>query len=316
MVTMDDTVVLVTAVAMKEVAEGRDFLPLTINYQERTYAAGKIPGGFFKREGRPAEKETLTSRLIDRPLRPLFPKHFRNEVQIIATVMSINPEVNPDIPALVGASAALSLTGVPFHGPIAGARVGYINGEYALNPSKSELANSDLDLVVAGTEHAVLMVESEASGLSEEVMLGAVMYGHEQMQPAIKAIRELAAEAGRPAWEWQAPEADADLVASVAEQAESKLAEAYRITDKQERYAKIGEIRADVIQALVPDGGEAKSSAGDVGTEFSHLERRIVRDRVLAGEPRIDGRDTQTVRPITVRAGVLPRSTILTLSER
>ena len=221
MVTMDDTVVLVTAVVMKEADPGRDFFPLTINYQEKTFAAGKIPGGFFKREGRPAEKETLTSRLIDRPLRPLFPKGFLNETQVIPTVMSINPEVNPDILAMIGASAALSLSGAPFQGPIGGARVGYINGEYVLNPSKSELVDSDLDLIVAGTEQAVLMVESEASNLSEEIMLGAVVFGHEQMQVAISAIKELAAEVGRPAFDWQPPEVDSDLVAAVAQQGEA-----------------------------------------------------------------------------------------------
>ena len=306
MVTMDDTVVLVTAVVMKEADPGRDFLPLTINYQEKTFAAGKIPGGFFKREGRPAEKETLTSRLIDRPLRPLFPKGFRNEAQVIPTVMSINPEVNPDILAMIGASAALSLSGAPFQGPIGGARVGYINGEYVLNPSKSELADSDLDLIVAGTEQAVLMVESEASNLSEEIMLGAVVFGHEQMQVAISAIKELAAEAGRPAFDWQPPEVDSDLVAAVAEQGEAKIAEAYLVTDKQERYAKIGEIKSAVIEALA--GAESNWNAADVSAQFGRLESRLVRERVLAGEPRIDGRDTKTVRPISIRTGFLPRT--------
>ncbi len=306
MVTMDDTVVLVTAVVMKEGDPGRDFFPLTINYQEKTFAAGKIPGGFFKREGRPAEKETLTCRLIDRPLRPLFPKGFRNEAQVIPTVMSINPEVNPDILAMIGASAALSLSGAPFQGPIGGARVGYINGEYVLNPSKSELADSDLDLVVAGTEQAVLMVESEASILSEEIMLGAVVFGHEQMQVAISAIKELAAEAGRPAFDWQPPEVDSDLVAAVAQQGEAKIAEAYLITDKQERYAKIGEIKSAVIEALA--GAESNWNAADVSAQFGRLESRLVRERVLAGEPRIDGRDTKTVRPISIRTGFLPRT--------
>ena len=306
MVTMDDTVVLVTAVVMKEGDAGRDFFPLTINYQEKTFAAGKIPGGFFKREGRPAEKETLTSRLIDRPLRPLFPKGFRNEAQVIPTVLSINPEVNPDILAMIGASAALSLSGAPFQGPIGGARVGYINGEYVLNPSKSELAESDLDLVVAGTEQAVLMVESEASNLSEEIMLGAVVFGHEQMQVAISAIKELAAEVGRPAFDWQPPEVDSDLVAAVAQQGEAKIAEAYLITDKQERYAKIGEIKSAVIEALA--GAESNWNAADVSAQFGRLESRLVRERVLAGEPRIDGRDTKTVRPISIRTGFLPRT--------
>ncbi|MEE8236262.1 MAG: polyribonucleotide nucleotidyltransferase [Gammaproteobacteria bacterium] len=306
LVTMDDTVVLVTAVVMKEADAGRDFFPLTINYQEKTFAAGKIPGGFFKREGRPAEKETLTSRLIDRPLRPLFPKGFRNEAQVIPTVMSINPEVNPDILAMIGASAALSLTGAPFKGPIGGARVGYIDGEYVLNPSKSDLEASDLNLVVAGTEHAVLMVESEASNLSEKVMLGAVVFGHEQMQVAISAIRELAAEAGRAAFDWQPPEVDSGLVTAVAEQAEAKIAEAYLVTDKQERYAKIGEIKSAVIAALAD--AESNWNAADVGAELGRLESRLVRERVLAGEPRIDGRDTKTVRPISVRTGFLPRT--------
>jgi len=306
MVTMDDTVVLVTAVVMKEADPGRDFFPLTINYQEKTFAAGKIPGGFFKREGRPAEKETLTSRLIDRPLRPLFPKGFLNETQVIPTVMSINPEVNPDILAMIGASAALSLSGAPFQGPIGGARVGYINGEYVLNPSKSELADSDLDLIVAGTEQAVLMVESEASNLSEEIMLGAVVFGHEQMQVAISAIKELAAEAGRPAFDWQPPEVDSDLVAAVAQQGEAKIAEAYLVTDKQERYAKIGEIKSAVIEALA--GAESNWNAADVSAQFGRLESRLVRERVLAGEPRIDGRDTKTVRPISIRTGFLPRT--------
>ncbi len=306
MVTMDDTVVLVTAVVMKEADPGRDFFPLTINYQEKTFAAGKIPGGFFKREGRPAEKETLTSRLIDRPLRPLFPKGFLNEAQVIPTVMSINPEVNPDILAMIGASAALSLSGAPFQGPIGGARVGYINGEYVLNPSKSELVDSDLDLIVAGTDQAVLMVESEASNLSEEIMLGAVVFGHEQMQVAISAIKELAAEAGRPAFDWQPPEVDSDLVAAVAEQGEAKIAEAYLVTDKQERYAKIGEIKSAVIEALA--GAESNWNAADVSAQFGRLESRLVRERVLAGEPRIDGRDTKTVRPISIRTGFLPRT--------
>ena len=306
LVTMDDTVVLVTAVVMKEADAGRDFFPLTINYQEKTFAAGKIPGGFFKREGRPAEKETLTSRLIDRPLRPLFPKEFRNEAQVIPTVLSINPEVNPDILAMIGASAALSLTGAPFKGPIGGARVSYINGEYVLNPSKSDLEASDLNLVVAGTEHAVLMVESEASNLSEKVMLEAVVFGHEQMQVAISAIRELAAEAGRPAFDWQPPEVDSGLVTAVAEQAEAKIAEAYLVTDKQERYAKVGEIKSAVIAALAD--AEANWNAADVGAELGRLESRLLRERVLAGEPRIDGRDTKTVRPISVRTGFLPRT--------
>lgn len=306
-VTMDDTVVLVTAVAMKDADAGRDFFPLTVNYQEKTFAAGKIPGGFFKREGRPSEKETLTSRLIDRPLRPLFPKEFRNEVQVIATVMSINPEVNPDIPAMIGASAALSLTGAPFQGPIGGARVGYINGEYVLNPAKSDLVASKLDLVVAGTAKAVLMVESEASGLAEEVMLGAVVYGHEQMQVAITAIQELVAEAGaRPAFGWRARAVDSKLVAAVAQHAEAKISEAYRVADKQERYATISETKSAVIDSL--SGAESNLTAADISVELGRLESRLVRERILAGESRIDGRDAQTVRPIRIRTGWLPRT--------
>ena len=307
LVSVADTVVLVTAVGRKEAAAGREFFPLTVNYQEKTYAAGRIPGGFFKREGRPSEKETLTCRLIDRPIRPLFPKGFYNEVQVVATVVSVNPDVDPDIPAILGASAALALSGMPFAGPIGGARVGYINGEYVLNPSMSQLTESKLDLVVAGTERAVLMVESEADCLDEEVMLGAVMFGHEQMQTAIKAIAELVAEAGNPAWDWQPAEKDEELVKAVAELASEKLAVAYQVTEKQARYSQVGEIRDAVVEGL-SDGDDARWDAGDVAGEFKSLESKVVRSRVLAGEARIDGRDTTTVRPIHVRVGVLPRT--------
>jgi polyribonucleotide nucleotidyltransferase len=307
-VNVADTVVLVSAVGRRKADPGRDFFPLTVNYEEKTYAAGKIPGGFFKREGRPAEKETLTSRLIDRPVRPLFPKGFKNEVQVVATVVSLNPEVNPDIPALIGASAALAISGMPFQGPIGAARVGYIDGDYVLNPSKSELEKSQLDLVVAGTADAVLMVESEADCLSEEVMLGAVVFGHDQMQVAIQAINELQAEAGKPSWDWQAPEVNTALVDAVKAQSTSDLTEAYQISDKQDRYARIGEIRNAAIAALVPADGEGDFSADEISAQFHTLEGEIVRERVLDGSPRIDGRDTTTVRPVNVRTGVLPRT--------
>ena len=307
LVSMADTIVLVTAVGQKEGDASRPFFPLTVNYQEKTYAAGKIPGGFFKREGRPSEKETLTSRLIDRPIRPLFPKGFMNEVQIVATVISINTEVNPDIPAMLGTSAALALSGIPFAGPIAGARVGYINDDYVLNPSNSQLQESKLDLIVAGTANAVLMVESEADVLSESVMLGAVMFGHEQMQAAINAIQELANEAGKPTWDWQPAEVNSALVDAVAAQAAAGVTEAYTISDKQDRYARIAEIKATAIEALA--GGEDSAYSNDeVGGEFHNLEGRIVRERVLSGEKRIDGRDSDEVRNIAVRTGVLPRT--------
>ena len=306
-VDMAETTVLVTAVGRKAADPGRDFFPLTVNYQEKTYAAGKIPGGFFKREGRPGEKEVLTCRLIDRPVRPLFPKGFKNEVQIIATVMSLNPDVDPDIPALIGASAALAISGMPFAGPIAAAKVGYKNGEYLLNPGVAAVKDSDLELVVAGTKDAVLMVESEADGLSEEVMLGAVMYGHEQLQVAIDAISELAAEVGKPAWDWEAPPTDEDLAAAVAAQAESGLADAYRITDKQDRQAAVGEVKAATTDTLT-GGEESRWSAEEVKGALSKLEKTIVRQRVIRGEPRIDGRDQSTVRAIDVQVGVLPRA--------
>ena len=306
LVNVDDTVVLVTVVARGDADPGRDFFPLTVNYQERTYAAGKIPGGFFKREGRPNEKETLTSRLIDRPLRPLFPEGFRNETQIIATVMSINPEVDPDIPSLLGASAALAISGLPFSGPVGAARVGYRDGRYLLNPTASELATSALDLVVAGTEQAVIMVESEARELPEDVMLGAVMFGHEQMQAAITAIREWASEVGKPAWNWVAPDADTALEEQVAHEAREALTEAYQIAEKQARMQRISEIRDAVVARLVT--AESSFSEDKVKTVFHDLEYRVVRDRILDGHPRIDGRDTQTVRPISIQTGVLPRT--------
>ena len=305
-ISIGDTMVLVSAVGKKEVRPGADFFPLTINYQERTYAAGKIPGGFFKREGRPSEAETLVCRLIDRPLRPLFPKGFRNEVQIIPTVMSLDPEIQPDIAAMLGASAALACSGMPFQGPIGAARVGYINGAYALNPTVSQMADSQLDLVVAGTENAVLMVESEADVLAEDVMLGAVMFGHEQMQGAIKAIKELAAEVGAEAWDWSAPEKDESLAQKVAAQAEAGLAEAYSTADKMERQNKVAAVKDAAVEALVSEH-DGSPSAGDVIGAVSALEKSLVRGRILAGERRIDGRDTRAVRPITVKTGLLPR---------
>ncbi len=306
-VSMADTVVLVTAVGAKSVDGGRGFFPLTVNYQEKTYAAGRIPGGFFKREGRPSEKETLTSRLIDRPVRPLFPKGFQNEVQVVATVISMNPEIDPDVPAMLGASAALSLSGMPFKGPIGGARVGYIDGAYVLNPTRTQLQGSDLNLLVAGTAHAVLMVESEANCLSEEAMLGAVVFGHEQMQSAIAVINELVADAGKPSWDWQPPEEDPVLADAVAQAAQGDLAEAYLITDKQSRYRRVGEIK-DAVKEALTSGDESQWETDKVGGALSKLESSIVRERILAGEPRIDGRDTTTVRPLDIRVGMLPRT--------
>ncbi len=307
MVRMDDTAVLVTAVGRSDADPNRDFFPLTVNYQERTYAGGKIPGGFFKREGRPTEKETLTSRLIDRPIRPLFPKGFRNEVQVIATVMSVDPNMDPDIPAMLGASAALALSGMPFQGPIGAARVGYVDGEYVLNPGYEQRAESQLDLVVAGTNQAVLMVESEANELSEEVMLGAVLFGHEQMQAVIDVINELAAEAGKPKWAFEPKSVDPEIESKVRAQCESALGEAYTIADKQERYARIDAIRADVVAALA-SGDDAAYDAGEVLEMFGKVEKALVRGRIIAGEKRIDGRDLNTVRPITVKVGVLHRT--------
>jgi polyribonucleotide nucleotidyltransferase len=308
LINVDDTVVLVTVVVDKNPGVERDFLPLTVDYQEKTYAAGRIPGGFFRREGRPSESEILTSRLIDRPIRPLFPDGFTNEVQIIATVKSLNPAANPEVPAMLGASAALAVASVPFNGPVGAARVGYKNGEYLLNPPFTGLSvDSDLDLVVAGTEQAVLMVESEARGLSEDIMLGAVLFGHEQMQIAIKAIRELAAEANKTPIPWSPPQPDTDLAAAVAAGCEGRLGEAYRIKEKLDRYGALGEIRKAVVEELA--GGEApKWSEQQVMGAIEKLEKKIVRGRILAGEQRIDGRDTKTVRPIGIRIGVLPRT--------
>ncbi|MEM1262689.1 MAG: polyribonucleotide nucleotidyltransferase [Pseudomonadota bacterium] len=307
MASLGETQVLVTAVGRKSADPGRDFFPLTVNYQEKTYAAGKIPGGFFKREGRPSEKETLTSRLLDRPIRPLFPKGFKNEVQIIATVVSLDPEIDPDIPAMLGASAALAISGMPFAGPIGGARVGYVDGEYVLNPSISQLATSKLDLVVAGTTDAVLMVESEADELSEEIMLGAVMYGHDAMQAAITAIQELADQTGKPAWEWQAPEENEALAAAVSEAAADALTAAYQVTEKQARQEQVGAAKAATVEQLTA-GDEPAYSAEEVYGALGKLEKNIVRRRVIDGKPRIDGRDQSTVRPIDVKVGVLPRA--------
>lgn len=304
--SIDDTAVLVTVVGKKDVNEGMDFFPLTVNYQERTYAAGKIPGGFFKREGRPTENETLTSRLIDRPIRPLFPEGFKNEVQVIATVVSLNPEISPDIVALLGTSAALAVSGIPFAGPIGAARVGVINNEYVLNPTASELVSSDLDLVVAGTQAAVLMVESEANLLSEEAMLGAVVYGHDQMQVAISAINEFAAEVNTPAWDWQPPAINEELKAAVKAFAETQIGEAYRIIDKTERRDKLTAARTDMMTALTGQFAELDEKAA--GNFFHDLESDVVRSRVIKGEPRIDGREPDMVRAIDVATGVLPRT--------
>ncbi|MFU8831256.1 MAG: polyribonucleotide nucleotidyltransferase [Wenzhouxiangella sp.] len=308
MVTMADTVVLVTAVARREVKPGQAFFPLTCNYQEKFYAAGRIPGGFFKREGRPTEKETLTSRLIDRPLRPLFPNGFMNETQVIATVMSSNPEVDADIPALIGASAALSIAGVPFGGPIGAVRVGFIDGEYVINPTQTQLETSRLDLVVAGTSKAVLMVESEADLLTEDEMLGAVSFGHQQMQVAIKAIEELTAEAGKPKWDWQAPEKPAGLADKVSELAKSGLESAYENTDKSTRRDAVSELRKQVVEQLCPEGDESNFAIDDVKDAFGKIEKDMVRDRILSGQPRIDGRNLTTVRPLDMQLGVFPRA--------
>jgi polyribonucleotide nucleotidyltransferase len=305
--SMGQTVVLVTAVARETAVPGRDFFPLTVNYIEKTYAAGRIPGGFFKREGRPTERETLTSRLIDRPIRPLFPDGFTNEVQVVATVVSLDPDIDADIPALLGASAALTIAGLPFNGPIGAARVGYRDGKYLLNPTRTDQATSQLELVVAGTQPAVLMVESEAQILSEEVMLGAVVFGHEQMQIAIQNIRELAVQAGKPKWDWKPPAFEAPLAQAVAARAEASLSAAYRITEKTQRTARLSEIKKDLTTALT-DVEPTKWKGDAVVSELFKLESRIVRDRILAGEPRIDGRDLRTVRPITVKVGVLPRA--------
>jgi polyribonucleotide nucleotidyltransferase len=307
LVTMEDTIVLVTCVARKEVKEGQDWFPLTVDYQEKTFAAGKIPGGFFKREGRPSEKETLTSRLIDRPLRPLFPEGLYNEVQIIATVLSCNPEIDPDIPSMIGASAAVTLAGIPFDGPVGAARVGYIDGEYILNPTKTELETSQLNLVVAGTDAAVLMVESEANELPEDVMLGAVVFGHEQQQAAINAILELADEAGKDPWDWQAPAPATELVEKIRSLAEVDFNEAYRIKTKALRQEKLEAIKSRVLEALCT-GEEGAPEKNAVASLLFNIEAKIVRGQILNGEPRIDGRDTRTVRPISIRPSLLPRT--------
>ena len=306
-VAMGDTVVLVTAVAQQQAQSGRDFLPLTVNYVEKTYAAGRIPGGFFKREGRPTEKETLTSRLIDRPIRPLFPDGFYNDVQVVATVLSMDPEIDADIPALLGASAALTLSGIPFSGPIGAARVGYQNGQYLLNPTGKDLAESQLHLVVAGTEAAVLMVESEAQGLSEEVMLGSVVFGHQQMQSAIRAIRELAAQAGKPRWNWQSAADNAELGSAISLHAQAALSQAYSITEKLQRRDRLQEIKHQTVASLA-QGSSPKWTEEQVESQLFKLESNIVRQRILNGEPRIDGRDPRTVRPIRVKVGLLPRT--------
>jgi len=305
-VTMDDTVVLATVVAKSDAKAGQDFFPLTVDYIEKTYAAGKIPGSFFKREGRPSELETLTSRLIDRPIRPLFPEGFFNEVQVVVHVLSLNPEVQADIPALIGTSAALAISGIPFNGPIGAARVGYIDGQYVLNPGKTQLADSKLELVVAGTEAAVLMVESEADQLSEEVMLGGVVFGHDQGNIAIAAINELVREAGKPEWQWTPPAKNESFIATVNALAEPALRAAYQIRSKQARTQACREATANVMAALKNDGIEFDKV--EVEGLLFEIESRIVRSQILAGEPRIDGRDTRTVRPIEIRTGVLPRT--------
>jgi len=308
MVNMADTVVMVAVVGRKEAKPGQSFFPLTVNYQEKFYAAGRIPGGFFKREGRPTEKETLTCRLIDRPIRPLFPKGFLNEVQVTANLISSNPEVDGDIPALIGTSAAMALSGMPFSGPIGASKVGYINGEYVLNPSTTQLADSKLNLVVAGTENAVLMVESEADLLSEEVMLGAVTFGHDAMKAVVNAINELVAEVGVTKWEWEAEAEDAGLKAKVEAAAKDGLMNAYSIADKMDRQAAVKEVKNAVIESLCNEEDENAPSAGDVAGAFGKLEKFLVRDHILSGNPRIDGRDVNTVRPITVKPGILPRT--------
>ena len=303
-IDIEGTSLLVTVVE-KDGPVGADFFPLTVNYQEKSYAAGKIPGGFFKREGRPSEQETLLCRLIDRPVRPMFPKGFTHEVQIIATVMSLNPEIGTEVPALLGASAALSISGLPFNGPISAALVGYNNGEYILNPTKSELEESQLELVVAGTDQAVLMVESEAELLNEEIMLGAVMFGHEQMQVAITAISELAQEVNKPAMDWTAPVKDETLAAQVASEVEAAISDAYKIPEKLSRQNQLKVVRNELIEKLTEDGAYEASA---VRGAFESLEKRVVRDYVLSTQSRIDGRDLSTVRPISVRTGVLPRA--------
>ncbi|MDR6586408.1 polyribonucleotide nucleotidyltransferase [Herbaspirillum sp. BH-1] len=310
-VSVEDTVILATVVARKEAKPGQDFFPLTVDYIEKTYAAGRIPGGFFKREGKPSEKETLTSRLIDRPIRPLFPEGYLNEVQVIIHVLSVNPEIDPDIPAMIGASAALSLAGIPFNGPVGAARVAYIDGQYVLNPTQTQLKSSQLDLVVAGTETAVLMVESEADQLSEEVMLGAVVFGHDQSKAVIEAIHALVRDGGKPEVQWTAPAKNEALIARVSQLAEGPLREAYQTKDKQARTEKLKAVSAQVNEALVAEAAANNGVAADaaeVGSILFDLEAKIVRSQILEGEPRIDGRDTRTVRPISIRTGVLPRT--------
>jgi len=308
MVKMADTVVMVAVVGRKEAKPGQSFFPLTVNYQEKFYAAGRIPGGFFKREGRPTEKETLTCRLIDRPIRPLFPKGFLNEVQVTANLISSNPDVDGDIPALIGTSAALALSGMPFSGPIGAAKVGYLNDEYVLNPTAEQLKESKLELVVAGTQKAVLMVESEADLLSEEVMLGAVTFGHDALQAVITAINEMVAEAGVTPWVWETVEEDADLKAKVEAVAKDGLVAAYAIADKMTRQAAVAEVKSSVIESLCDAEDESAPSADDVAGAVGKLEKFLVRDHILSGNPRIDGRDLTTVRPITVKPGILPRT--------
>ncbi|MBS1214787.1 MAG: pnp, partial [Proteobacteria bacterium] len=307
-VRMGDTVVLVTAVGNKNAKEGQDFFPLTVDYIEKFYAGGRIPGGFFKREGRQTEKETLISRLIDRPCRPLFPEGFRNEVQIIATVLSLNPEIDSDIPALIGASAALSLSGMPFNGPIGAAKIGYADGKYILNPSATELKTSQLELVVAGTANAVLMVESEAALLSEEVMLGAVMFGHQQLQAVINSINELVAEVGVTRWDWKAPAAHDAIIAAIAAATGDRLTAAYAVRDKIERRDAISKLKKEVIESLKPQAEANGWPVSELGKEFGELEYNSMRAAVLKTRTRIDGRDLVTVRPISVRTGVLPRT--------
>ncbi|MDF3036258.1 MAG: pnp [Paucimonas sp.] len=310
-VSVEDTVVLATVVAKKDAKPGQDFFPLTVDYVEKTYAAGRIPGGFFKREGRPSEKETLTSRLIDRPIRPLFPEGYLNEVQVIIHVLSVNPEIDPDIPSMIGASAALCVAGIPFAGPIGAARVGYLNGEYVLNPTTSQMATSEMDLVVAGTEQAVLMVESEANQLSEEIMLGAVVYGHTQMKAVIDAIHDLVRDGGKPEVQWSPAPKNEALIARITQLAEGKLREAYQTKDKQARTAKLNTVSAEVDAALAAEAASSGTSApdgGEVSSIMFDLEAKIVRSQILEGEPRIDGRDTRTVRPISIRNSVLPRT--------
>jgi len=308
MVNIADTVVMVAVVGQKEARPGQSFFPLTVNYQEKFYAAGRIPGGFFKREGRPTEKEILTCRLIDRPIRPLFPKGFLNDVQVTANLISSNPDVEGDIPALIGTSAALALSGLPFNGPIGAARVGYINDEYVLNPTNTQLEDSKLNLVVAGTEKAVLMVESEADLLSEEEMLGAVTFGHDAMKAVVTAINELVAEANATKWEWETPAEDADLKAKVEVAAKEGLVAAYTIANKLERQVAVGEVKKSVIESLCDEDDENAPSASDVAGAFGKLEKFLVRDHILSGNPRIDGRAVNTVRPITVQPGLLPRT--------